>query len=87
MVHLLFTTGAKQTRVEVCNHFSTFLTELLFDFSTGYCAVAVAHMSGIADTPGLFDRCGEWLSSCQTFEGGFGGEPGCEAHVLLFPLF
>jgi prenyltransferase beta subunit len=48
---------------------------------SGYCAVAVAHMCGLVDTPGLFDRSGEWLSSCQTYEGGFGGEPGCEAHV------
>jgi prenyltransferase beta subunit len=48
---------------------------------TGYCAVAVAHMCGLAGTPNLFDLSGEWLSSCQTFEGGFGGEPGCEAHV------
>ncbi len=38
-------------------------------------------MCGLASTPGLFDLSGEWLSSCQTFEGGFGGEPGCEAHV------
>jgi protein farnesyltransferase subunit beta len=50
---------------------------------SGYCAAAIAQICGLLDTPGLFNRSGDWLSSCQTYEGGFGGEPGCEAHVLL----
>jgi len=82
MARLLFTTGVKQIREEVRNYFAMLLAKLLtFLFPSGYCAVTVAHMCGLADTPGMFDHCGEWLSSCQTFEGGFGGEPGCEAHV------
>jgi prenyltransferase beta subunit len=80
MVLFLCTTEAKQIRVAVCHHFCAFKFETDL-CSSGYCAVAIAHMCRLADTPGLFDRCGEWLSSCQTFEGGFGGEPGCEAHV------
>uniref|UniRef100_A0A914W7J4 Protein farnesyltransferase n=1 Tax=Plectus sambesii TaxID=2011161 RepID=A0A914W7J4_9BILA len=28
----------------------------------------------------LIDKSAEWLVSCQTYEGGFGGVQGCEAH-------
>ena len=28
----------------------------------------------------LFHRTDEWLLRCQTYEGGFGGTPGMEAH-------
>lgn len=69
-----------QIRVEVLLLISTIFMNIN-NLSPGYCAIAVAHMCGLASTPNLFDLSGEWLSSCQTFEGGFGGEPGCEAHV------
>ena len=28
----------------------------------------------------MFDGTGEWVLSCQTYEGGFAGCPGMEAH-------
>ena len=30
--------------------------------------------------PQLFEHTGEWITSCQTYEGGFGAVPGIEAH-------
>lgn len=44
-----------------------------------YCAVAVATICGIKDDK-LTDNCIDFIVSCQTYEGGFGGFPGCEAH-------
>lgn len=46
-----------------------------------YCAVAVAKLTNIL-TPSstLFRNTAEWLVSCQTYEGGFSGFPGLEAH-------
>lgn len=44
-----------------------------------YCAVAVAQLTNIL-TPELFKNTPEWLAKCQTWEGGFGGCPGMEAH-------
>jgi protein farnesyltransferase subunit beta len=31
-------------------------------------------------TPSLFEGTAEWLTKCQSYEGGFSGEPGLEAH-------
>ena len=44
-----------------------------------YCAAAVAVATGVASEE-LFAGTAEWIASCQTFEGGLGGEPGNEAH-------
>lgn len=44
-----------------------------------YTAVSVATQTGIASSE-LFSGTAEWLASCQTYEGGMGGEPGNEAH-------
>ncbi|OQV23888.1 Protein farnesyltransferase subunit beta [Hypsibius exemplaris] len=44
-----------------------------------YCAVAVATLLDIPLSP-LFDLAPDWLSDCQTYEGGFGAIPGAEAH-------
>lgn len=45
-----------------------------------YAALAVASALNLVTEP-LVDGVGEFLLSCQTFEGGFGGEPGgIEAH-------
>ena len=44
-----------------------------------YCALSVAYLTGILDDD-LTGGCVEWITSCQTYEGGFGGSPGAEAH-------
>ena len=44
-----------------------------------YCALSVATMTGIIDEH-LTLNCANWIVSCQTYEGGFGGSPGTEAH-------
>lgn len=44
-----------------------------------YCALVIAKLLNILDD-GLIKNCGEWLISCQTYEGGFSGEPNGEAH-------
>lgn len=49
------------------------------DVRGAYCAASVARLTNIV-TPELFDGTPEWITSCQTYEGGFGGYPGLEAH-------
>uniref|UniRef100_A0A2R5LKX7 Protein farnesyltransferase subunit beta n=1 Tax=Ornithodoros turicata TaxID=34597 RepID=A0A2R5LKX7_9ACAR len=44
-----------------------------------YCALAVAKLTNIY-TDDLFEGTAEWVKKCQTYEGGFGGVPGMEAH-------
>lgn len=44
-----------------------------------YCALATAYITNIADRK-LFENTSSWIIRCQTYEGGFGGEPDCEAH-------
>uniref|UniRef100_A0A131XVC9 Protein farnesyltransferase subunit beta n=1 Tax=Ixodes ricinus TaxID=34613 RepID=A0A131XVC9_IXORI len=44
-----------------------------------YCALAVAKLTNIW-TASLFEGTAEWVAKCQTYEGGFGGVPGMEAH-------
>lgn len=44
-----------------------------------YTAIAVAHILGLSH-PALFDSVSDYIISCQTYEGGIGGEPGSEAH-------
>ncbi len=46
-----------------------------------YSALTVASITGILSRdPGLFLGCAEYLVTLQAFDGGFGGEPGNEAH-------
>lgn len=49
------------------------------DVRGAYCAAVVANLCGIYSDE-LFNRTGEWIAKCQTFEGGFGSQPGREAH-------
>ena len=49
------------------------------DIRGAYCAAVAAHLTNIK-TPELFEGTAEWISLCQTYEGGFSGEPGLEAH-------
>lgn len=44
-----------------------------------YCALSVARILNIY-SPELFKKTTEWVLRCQTYEGGFGGAPGMEAH-------
>ncbi|XP_076759305.1 farnesyl transferase beta subunit [Xylocopa sonorina] len=44
-----------------------------------YCALSVAKLTNVY-TPELFKECESWIARCQTWEGGFGGSPGMEAH-------
>ncbi|XP_060527006.1 protein farnesyltransferase subunit beta [Cylas formicarius] len=44
-----------------------------------YCALSVASLTGILTTELVRDTA-EWIISCQTYEGGFSGCPGLEAH-------
>lgn len=49
------------------------------DTRSAYSVLVVLKMLAI-DTPRLFSGTLEWLLSCQTYEGGFAGVPGTEAH-------
>lgn len=44
-----------------------------------YCALAVAKLANVY-TPEIFKETETWIAKCQTWEGGFGGSPGMEAH-------
>lgn len=44
-----------------------------------YCALAVAKLINVY-TPEIFKGTENWIAKCQTWEGGFGGCPGMEAH-------
>lgn len=51
------------------------------DVRAVYCAVVVAKLTNISLPNGdLFAGTAEWILRCQTYEGGFGGCPGMEAH-------
>ncbi|KAL1435268.1 hypothetical protein MTO96_011189 [Rhipicephalus appendiculatus] len=63
------------------------------DVRGAYCALSVAKLTNTF-TPSLFEGTAEWVIKCQTYEGGFGGVPGMEAHggytfcgfaALVFP--
>lgn len=49
------------------------------DLRSTYCALSIAKLLGIL-SPQLTRNCREFIRKCQTYEGGFGGEPGNEAH-------
>ena len=44
-----------------------------------YCALSAARLLNIY-SPQLFHNTDQWLLRCQSYEGGFGGVPGMEAH-------
>lgn len=44
-----------------------------------YCALSAARLTNVYSRD-LFARTDQWLLRCQTYEGGFGGVPGMEAH-------
>ncbi|OQR74103.1 protein farnesyltransferase subunit beta-like [Tropilaelaps mercedesae] len=44
-----------------------------------YCALAVARLTNILCDQ-LTDKCADFILKCQSYEGGFGGLPGLEAH-------
>lgn len=44
-----------------------------------YCALVVAKLTNTY-TPDVFKDSEKWILSCQTWEGGFSGCPGMEAH-------
>ncbi|CAO1321505.1 unnamed protein product [Diamesa hyperborea] len=50
------------------------------DVRGSYCAVSVGRLSGISPNNRLFEGTANWIASTQTYEGGFGGTPGLEAH-------
>ena len=51
------------------------------DVRATYCLVAVASLLNLLNTPLLnHDATAAFVASCQTWEGGFGGEPFAEAH-------
>ncbi|CAL8143602.1 unnamed protein product [Orchesella dallaii] len=51
------------------------------DVRAVYCAVVVAKLTNISlPNVDLFEGTAEWILRCQTYEGGFGGCPGMEAH-------
>jgi len=49
------------------------------DTRSVYTVLAVSRLLNIV-TPELTEGCASFLAACQTYEGGFGGEPGNEAH-------
>ncbi|KAJ4768703.1 Protein farnesyltransferase subunit beta [Rhynchospora pubera] len=49
------------------------------DARSCYCAISVASLLNILDAE-LVRGVGEYIASCQTYEGGIGGEPHSEAH-------
>lgn len=51
------------------------------DVRAVYCAIVVAKITNIQlPAKDLFEGTAEWILTCQTYEGGFGGCPGMEAH-------
>ena len=52
------------------------------DIRGAYCAISCAKLCNFTkeDEERLFEGTGDWIASCQTYEGGFGGAPDLEAH-------
>ncbi|KAK8735797.1 hypothetical protein OTU49_005318 [Cherax quadricarinatus] len=49
------------------------------DIRGAYCAVSVARLTNVY-TDQLFSGTAHWIMRCQSYEGGFSGTPGMEAH-------
>ena len=45
-----------------------------------YCAASVATMLQLEDKDKLFDKTEKYLADCQSWDGGFGPNPGAESH-------
>ena len=54
------------------------------DLRASYCAIVVAKYCGLLNDSDLsadiIQNVAEFIGKCQTYEGGFGAMPGCEAH-------
>uniref|UniRef100_A0A8W7NTB3 Protein farnesyltransferase subunit beta n=1 Tax=Anopheles atroparvus TaxID=41427 RepID=A0A8W7NTB3_ANOAO len=52
------------------------------DVRGAYCAISSAKLASFSpeDEMKLFEGTAAWIAECQTYEGGFGGAPGLEAH-------
>lgn len=52
------------------------------DVRGAYCAISAAKLVNMSkdDEAVLFNKTASWIADCQTYEGGFGGAPGLEAH-------
>lgn len=52
------------------------------DVRGAYCAISCAKLVNVPEPvlKELFAGAGDWIASCQTYEGGFGGAPDLEAH-------
>lgn len=52
------------------------------DVRGAYCALSAAKLASLPeqDVRDLFRDTPAWIKLCQTYEGGFGGVPGLEAH-------
>lgn len=52
------------------------------DVRGAYCAISVSKLVNMSpeDEQILFQNTAHWIGACQTYEGGFGGAPGLEAH-------
>lgn len=56
------------------------------DVRACYTAISVASILNILDDE-LVQNVGNYIQSCQTFEGGIAGEPGSEAHGIPFVVW
>ncbi|CAH0392016.1 unnamed protein product [Bemisia tabaci] len=50
------------------------------DIRGAFCALIVARLINLSLSSDIFCNTAHWVSQCQTYEGGFGGKPGLEAH-------
>lgn len=52
------------------------------DVRGAYCALSAAKLASLPEDQieELFKDTASWIKQCQTYEGGFGGMPGLEAH-------
>jgi geranylgeranyl transferase type-1 subunit beta len=56
--------------------------ELTPDMRFSYCAIAVCAFLNDFSVIDI-EKATQWILSCQTYEGGFGQEPGTEAHCKM----
>nr|CAD2164172.1 unnamed protein product [Meloidogyne enterolobii] len=70
-----FISSMKQSNGSFCVH-----EDGEIDVRAVYCAFTVSYLCNLPNLEELFEGSSAWLTRCQTYEGGFGGEPGCESH-------
>uniref|UniRef100_A0A915LP28 Protein farnesyltransferase subunit beta n=1 Tax=Meloidogyne javanica TaxID=6303 RepID=A0A915LP28_MELJA len=70
-----FISSMKQSNGSFCVH-----EDGEIDVRAVYCAFTVSYLCNLSNLEELFEGSSAWLTRCQTYEGGFGGEPGCESH-------